>query len=57
MTLYLPDGKPVPGSIEAIDQGCECPILDNNYGTSSPWPPNGWWINEDCPLHNPKEEE
>lgn len=44
-----------PGSQEAIDKGCTCPILDNGRGagvyrddkTNEPV----FWINGDCPLH------
>ncbi len=42
---------PNPGSNAARAQGCVCPVLDNNHGTSPPWPPNGWWISEECPIH------
>ena len=43
--------RPNPGSNEAIAQGCTCPVLDNNYGKSAPWPPDGWWMVEGCPVH------
>ncbi|HEX5015979.1 MAG TPA: hypothetical protein VFX15_00160 [Actinomycetes bacterium] len=43
---------PHPGSQAAIDAGCICPVLDNNHGKSPPWPPDGWWIVEGCPLHD-----
>jgi len=37
-----------PGSKEAQDEGCTCPVLDNNYGKGI----NGsFWMNGDCPLH------
>lgn len=42
-----------PGSKEAQDQGCTCPILDNHYGQGVP-DGNGkvnFWMNGDCPLH------
>lgn len=44
---------PNPGSDEAIEQGCVCPVLDNHHG-------RGWDVgdgkqlfvtNADCPLH------
>ena len=48
-----------PGSKEAVEAGCSCPIFDNGQGEGLPW--NGgrvWWINEDCPLHGiPTETE
>lgn len=42
--------SPAPGSADAIEQGCTCPVLDNRYG-------DGWLgadrhvIAFDCPLH------
>lgn len=51
--------KPNPGSKEAQDQGCVCPILDNHYGEGVPDGEGGrnFWMNGDCPLHGtpPKE--
>ena len=45
---------PNPGSDEALDQGCLCAVIDNHHGRSAPWPPDGWWITEGCPVHAPK---
>lgn len=41
------DGFLRPGSPEAIQEGCTCPILDNRdiYGTDR------YWCAGDCPLH------
>jgi hypothetical protein len=36
----------VPGSPEAYDNGCKCPILDNQE-----MPQNRKWVNADCPIH------
>ena len=36
----------VPGSPEAYDNGCKCPILDNQE-----MPENRKWVNADCPIH------
>jgi hypothetical protein len=36
----------VPGSDEAYEQGCKCPILDNQD-----MPKYKKWVNGDCPLH------
>jgi hypothetical protein len=52
----MSEKTPNPGSEEARAQGCTCPILDNNHGKAAPWPPDGWWMVEGCPVHNPKEE-
>lgn len=49
----MPSSVPNPGSNEARDRGCICPVLDNNHGQSAPWPPDGWWMREDCPVHFP----
>ena len=27
--------------------------LDNNHGKHAPWPPDGWWVTEGCPVHAP----
>lgn len=43
--------KPNP----AQKQGCTCAVLDNNHGRFAPWPPDGWWITEGCPLHAPAQ--
>lgn len=39
-----------PGSDEALDQGCVCPVVDNAHGRRpADWP---WWVMSiDCPLH------
>jgi hypothetical protein len=48
---------PNPGSGEAVELGCTCPVIDNHYGEGVPmWPfpwqeGHSWWINADCPLH------
>lgn len=46
---------PNPGSQAAIDQGCQCPVMDNHYGEGLG---NGrFYINGECPLHAmPKPE-
>jgi hypothetical protein len=55
--------NPNPGSEEAIELGCECPVMDNNHGKGLPWP-NGrggydtaFWTNGDCPLHGKKDKQ
>ena len=40
----------VPGSDEAYEQGCKCPILDNQE-----MPNHKKWVNGDCPLHGTKK--
>jgi hypothetical protein len=50
-----------PGSDEAIEAGCECPVLDNARGQGSGYTGDDgqplFWISEACPLHGKKEEE
>ncbi len=47
---------PNPGSKEAIEQGCTCPVLDNCHGngvyydTATNMPV--FWLTEGCPLHD-----
>jgi hypothetical protein len=48
--------RPNPGSDAALDQGCTCAMLDNNHGKRPPYPPDGWWITEGCPLHHNLDE-
>lgn len=40
-----------PGSDEAVEAGCSCPIVDNNHGISAPLPDDCWVVNLDCPIH------
>ena len=46
---------PNPGSNDARNLGCACPVMDNHYGTGIPHP-NGplFWINGECELHGQK---
>lgn len=43
-----------PGSKEAIDNGCLCPISDNRYGKGMYISYNGpvFVVTENCPLHH-----
>lgn len=43
---------PNPGSNEALDKGCTCPVLDNGHGNGVLWDGElSFWINAECPLH------
>lgn len=42
---------PNPGSDEALEMGCECPVMDNHRGMFAPYPPDGWWMTPGCPVH------
>jgi len=36
----------VPGSPEAVVEGCKCPVMDN-----AEMPDDRKWVNGDCPIH------
>jgi hypothetical protein len=40
----------VPGSPEAVAEGCKCPVMDN-----AEMPDDKKWVNGDCPLHGKAE--
>lgn len=45
----LKTNKYKPGTPKAVNNGCECPVIDNHYGKGRP---NGDYIySMDCPLH------
>lgn len=53
---------PFPGTDEAINAGCNCPVLDNNHGKGMTLknPETGelstaYWVNADCVLHGVKD--
>lgn len=52
----MTEKQPNPGSPEAIEQGCKCPVMDNHNGmgliTGDGQPK--FWINFDCKLHGAK---
>lgn len=66
---WIHSSTPAPGSKEAGEQGCTCPVLDNNHGNGDPWPREDglsplkhpkYWITAGCPLHDltqPEETE
>ena len=43
---------PNPGSQDAIDQGCTCPIIDNGHGSDRIGKIRGFYISKGCPLHD-----
>jgi len=43
---------PNPGSDDAVDLGCTCPILDNGHGKGSAWGEGVFWYSVDCPVHS-----
>ena len=53
----MPDPSPdipTPGSDEALELGCRCPVLDNAHGRGA-MDTSGddaeFWISAACPLH------
>jgi hypothetical protein len=48
-----------PGSTEALQLGCKCPVMDNQYGEGSGYYSDdgtpAFWNNAECPLHGIKE--
>lgn len=42
-----------PGSPDAVDMGCRCPIMDNHYGRGIPCGDDEpkFWVTPNCPLH------
>lgn len=44
------DETPPPGSDEALEQGCACPVLDNAHGAGY-MGTDRYVISMDCPLH------
>ena len=44
-----------PGSASAVELGCTCAQMDNDYGKGSGYLDDDgnptFWINGDCPLH------
>lgn len=51
---------PNPGSPEAVDTGCLCPVMDNHGGKGFRQSADGdvfFWMNRDCPLHGEKNDD
>ena len=47
---------PNPGSIKALQLGCTCAIIDNNFGGGASGSLDGkplFWITTGCPVHAP----
>lgn len=43
--------SPNPGSPEAIDAGCTCPVIDNAHGAGYMGIAGVYCYREGCPLH------
>lgn len=47
---------PNPGSEEALNDGCVCPVIDNHYGKGFSYENDDtphFWYTGGCPVHNP----
>lgn len=52
-TVELKD-CPNPGSREAVEMGCKCPVIDNHHGKGVPMGEDGapmFWRSANCRLH------
>lgn len=45
-----------PGSDEAIDEGCTCPVLDNSHGEGY-MGTDRYVVSFDCPIHGENNAE
>lgn len=52
----MDDDTPNPGSDEAIEHGCRCPVLDNSHGDGY-MGTDKFVIAADCPIHTPPESD
>ena len=49
---------PNPGSPNAVDSGCTCPVLDNGHGSGFKMDGKQcFWVTGGCPLHNTNRTE
>ena len=48
-------GTPNPGSREAVEAGCICPVMDNWRGDPELGRIRGFRVVVGCPLHHPSE--
>lgn len=47
--------KPNPGSDEAVELGCKCPVMDNRRGKGAYFDAFGmpvFWYSDDCAVHS-----
>jgi len=54
---------PKPGSKEAVEAGCNCPVSDNHHGEGIPMTnpdtkevQRAYWMTADCIIHGTKEK-
>lgn len=50
--MVTADTTPLPGSDEAIEAGCVCPVIDNGHGSMElAQDRGGFWHTDACPIH------
>lgn len=49
------DDTPPPGSDEALDQGCKCPVLDNGHGDGRFGNGEQFVYVMGCPVHEDED--
>lgn len=58
----MEQNPPNPGTKEALDLGCTCPVMDNAHGKGIPLPNKKgeivycFWYSGDCPVHVTNKE-
>lgn len=50
------ENAPNPGSDEALEQGCVCPVLDNGHGRGYMGQEGVFTMALGCPLHDLPED-
>lgn len=53
----LKDSKPNPGSDDAVDRGCLCPVMANCRGRGVFGREGEFWMSSDCPVHTEDRKE
>lgn len=48
---------PDPGTDEALQQGCTCPVYDNNHGRGYMGQEGIFVYSMGCPVHSPATED
>lgn len=46
--MIAPVEVPRPGSADARELGCTCPVIDNHYGAGATGTWTEWWYNRAC---------
>ena len=55
--MIAPKTPPRPGSREALEQGCKCPVMDNEYGKGYMGIDGLYVYTLSCPLHRREIEK